>query len=177
MISGLFQSVRLRWVSAPDLCTIWGVTTLFLCSLFCPNHYSQQDGPSSGVKLDPRWVLKNTLSLRRPFDPGLFVTLRTFKSWHPWHLFNRSTLGTFSTLAPLVTLALLIPMAWNWNQSQDYKQGLLNVHFDHIQYCTVLYCTETYCTVLYCTIPYCTGPYCYLPCWYTPLNQALCLVI
>ena len=56
---------------------------------FIMDDYHEQDGPSSGVKLD----LKLGLSLNRSVDPD---TLVIFVTWHPWHLFNPST---FATLA------------------------------------------------------------------------------
>ena len=77
--------------------------------LFWPKK-DQQDGPSSGVKLDQRGVLENTLSLDLLTQNSL-IALESLKPGTLGPFCNPSTLGTFSTLALLVTLALLIPLA------------------------------------------------------------------
>ena len=61
-------------------------------------HPSEQDGPSSGVKLDLKRVLEKTLPPSRPSELLTQAPLATFKSWHPWHLFNPSTFSNSSTL-------------------------------------------------------------------------------
>ena len=85
---------------------VWGYFTIFIKNI-------QQDGPSSGVKLDRTQVLEKTLSPSRPFDPKYLVTF-----------------GTLASLAPLAPLGPLGPLA-------------PLVPYSTVLYCTVLYHTVT----------------------------------
>ena len=115
---------------------------------------TEQGGPSSGVKLDLRWVLEKTLPPRRPSELLTQAPLTPFIPWHPLHLLNSGTLGTFCPNTPLAPF-----VSW------------------HLWYSTLQHGTVTYCTVLwfpyfervygnlkmknwnendYCTLQYCT---------------------
>ena len=74
----------IEWLLSFSACSL--VTTGDMQYLF------QQDGPSSGVKLDLKWVLEKTLPPSRPSELLTQAPLAPFVPWHP---------STFQTLAPL----------------------------------------------------------------------------
>ena len=99
----------------------------------------KQDGPSSGVKLDLKWVLEKNPAPKKSFwafDSGTLGTFcpltpsAPFKPWHPWQLLNSDTLSTFCPLKPwhLFILTLLI------------------------QYITARYSSVGYSDILYCNL-------------------------